>query len=306
MSSVYHVPVMPDQCIEGLHIRPDGVYVDVTFGGGGHSRAILNQLTTGKLLAFDQDADARQNADALQAEFQGRSFTFIASNFRHLKRYLKFHKVTHVDGILADLGISSHQIDEGARGFSTRYDGPLDMRMDQQGGKSAADVVNTYEEKDLIHVLSYYGEIKNARTLAQAIVKARQQKRIETSGELRRVVEQVGPRGKINKYLAQVYQAIRIEVNEELEALKEFLEQSAEVLKPGGRLVVMSYHSLEDRLVKNFMNKGNFRGKDEKDFYGNLLRPLTPVTRKPVEADVNELERNPRARSARLRVAEKN
>ncbi|MFT6883282.1 MAG: 16S rRNA (cytosine1402-N4)-methyltransferase [Marinoscillum sp.] len=300
--STYHTPVMLSQCIDALDIKPDGIYVDVTFGGGGHSKEILSKLDGGMLYALDQDADAKANSEMFREE---RSFTFIASNFRHLKRQLRFYGVKQVDGILADLGVSSHQIDEGSRGFSTRFDGALDMRMDQAQELSARDIINDYEVDDLIHILSAYGEIKNARTLASAIVRARGMKSLETNEELKEIALKVAPRGKGYKYLAQLFQAIRIEVNDEMGALREFLEQLPEVVKPGGRVVVMSYHSLEDRPVKNFLNTGNLKGKVEQDFFGNLIRPFEPITRKPVVADEEELERNNRARSAKLRIAQR-
>ena len=303
--SAYHEPVMLQQCIEGLAIRPEGTYVDVTFGGGGHSQEIVGRLEEGTLYAFDQDADAKVNAEKLSDQLkQKRSFTFIESNFRYLRRYLKFHGVMQVDGILADLGVSSHQINEGARGFSTRFDGELDMRMDQNADKSAFHVVNEYEESDLIHILSAYGEIKNARTLANAIIRERATP-ITRSQQLKEIASKLAPRGREAKYLAQVYQAIRIEVNDEMGALKEFLEQTTEVIRPGGRLVVMSYHSLEDRLVKNFINTGNFKGKMEKDFYGHEIRPFKPITNKPIVAEEEEIDSNKRARSAKLRIGER-
>ena len=301
--STYHVPVMLKECLDALNIQPNGIYVDVTFGGGGHTRAILEKLDGGMLYAFDQDADAKANAEEFQ---QHRSFTFVESNFRFLKRQLRFHGVKQVDGILADLGVSSHQLDEGSRGFSTRFDGELDMRMDQGAAVTAKHVVNEYDQKDLIHILSAYGEVKNAKTLAAAIIRARGMKTIHRNEQLREIALTCAPRGKEMKYLAQLFQAIRIEVNDEMGALHEFLEQTPEVIKPGGRLVVMSYHSLEDRPVKNFINAGNIRGKQEKDFYGNIIRPLESITRKPIIAGEEELERNNRARSAKLRIAERN
>jgi 16S rRNA (cytosine1402-N4)-methyltransferase len=298
----YHVPVMLTECLEGLAIKPDGIYVDVTFGGGGHSKAILKHLTTGHLYGFDQDAEAEEQSEAIDSE----NFTFVAANFRLLKKYLKLHGVKQVDGILADLGISSHQIDTPERGFSTRFDGDLDMRMNPSGGRSAFDVVNEYAAEDLHKILGMYGEIQNAKTAANALVAARANKPIKTIADLKAALERFAPRGKEFKYFAQVFQAIRIEVNEELTVLEEFLTQVPEVLAPGGRLVVMSYHSLEDRLVKNFINKGKFHGEVEKDMFGNQLKPLENVTRKPIEASQEEVLRNPRARSAKLRVAEKN
>lgn len=300
--SAYHTPVMLAECLEGLQLKPDGIYVDVTFGGGGHSRAILNQLTTGKLFAFDQDADAKVNARALQEEFgASRSFTFIDSNFRHLSRFLRFHKVEKVDGILADLGVSSHQLDAGERGFSTRFDGDLDMRMDRQAPLSATTVVNDYSLKDLVHLLSFYGEVKNAKTLAGAIVRERG-KPITRVEQLKDIAWKVAPRGAEVKYLSQVFQAIRIEVNDEMGALRDFLSQTPEVIKPEGRLVIMSYHSLEDRPVKDFLNTGNFKGVMEKDFFGHEIRPFKPLTKKPVVPGDDEIKENKRARSAKLRV----
>lgn len=294
---------MLSECMEGLEIKPEGVYVDVTFGGGGHSQAILNQLTTGHLLAFDQDTDAEKNAQSL--EKGESSFTFIESNFKYLKKYLRFHGITEVDGILADLGVSSHQFDEPTRGFTTRADGELDMRMDQSAPKGAKEVINEYEESDLIHILSAYGEVRNARTLAAEIVGYRMNQAIDTNAQLKEIALKNAPRGREIKYLAQVFQAIRIEVNDEMSVLKDFLTQAGEVLKTDGRLVVMSYHSLEDRPVKNFINKGNFKGTDEKDFYGNPIRILDPVTRKPIVPTAEEIKENSRARSAKLRIGRK-
>ena len=283
--------------------------MDVTFGGGGHSKAVLQHLKTGHLLAFDQDQDAEKNADglaeALAKEGANSSFTFIDTNFRFLKKYLRLHGIREVDGILADLGVSSHQFDAAARGFTIRAEGKLDMRMDQQAKKSAIQVVNEYEEKDLIHLFSAYGEVKNARSLAREIVNVRMDAPIQTNEQLKEIAWKLAPRNREMKYLAQVFQAIRIEVNEELEALKEFLEQAGEVLRPEGRLVVMSYHSLEDRLVKNYINKGNFKGVDEKDFFGNPIRVLDPVNRKPIIPTAEEIKENSRARSAKLRIGRK-
>jgi len=303
--SAYHTPVLLTESIEALQIHPEGVYVDVTFGGGGHSREILKRLSTGTLLAFDQDDDAGHNAEQLKQAFQERSFTWVESNFRYLQKYLKFHGFSQVDGILADLGVSSHQFNEADRGFSTRLDGELDMRMDQAQNKSAKDVVNDYDEADLIHVLSAYGEVRNARTLAAEIIKERSQQAIVTTQQLRAITERLAPRGKTNQYQAQVFQAIRIEVNDEMAALGDFLEQTRDVIKTGGRLVVISYHSLEDRLVKNFMLHGDLKGRQTKDFYGNLIRPFEPVHRKLITPNEEELERNNRARSARMRIAKK-
>lgn len=298
--SEYHVPVMLRECVDGLAIEPDGKYVDVTFGGGGHSKEILKYLNEqGRLFGFDQDVDAKTNASTIE----NRSFTFVQANFRHLKRYLKLHGVTQVDGILADLGISSHQIDAEARGFSIRGDAELDMRMDQNAKVSAKDVVNGYSEEELHKILGIYGEIKNAKTAAARIVSQRFGGEITTTAELMEVLRSIAPRNRENKYFAQVFQAIRIEVNDEMGALEDFLNQAAEVIRPGGRLVIESYHSLEDRMVKNFINKGKIFGEVEKDFFGNELKPFKALNRKPIVADQQELTMNSRSRSAKLRVA---
>ncbi len=298
---MYHKPVMLGECIEALHIRPDGIYVDATFGGGGHSREILKHLTTGRLIAFDQDDDARREADKIE----DRSFTFCQANFMFLKRYLKLNGVIKVQGILADLGVSSHQIDSPERGFSTRFDGPLDMRMDKSVSQTAAVVLNTYSEEDLHKVFGMYGELRNARTAARLVVQRRVQKEFERTEDLKYALKEVAPRGKENKYFAQVFQALRIEVNDEMSALENFLHQCGEVLDTSGRLVVMSYHSLEDRMVKNYIQKGKVFGDVEKDLYGNVLKPFEAVNRKPIEASEEEVALNNRARSARLRVAAK-
>jgi 16S rRNA (cytosine1402-N4)-methyltransferase len=258
----YHRPVLLTQSIEALQIKPDGTYVDLTFGGGGHSMAILENLKEGKLFAFDQDADAEENARRITSH----AFRFIRSNFRFIDKFLKLHGVRQVDGILADLGVSSHQIDTPERGFSTRFDGKLDMRMDKAAGKSAYQMINKYAEEELHKIFGMYGEIRNAKTLAAAIVKARSEKTIKTNDDLKAILYKLAPRNREFKYFAQAFQALRIEVNEELEALKEMLVRCVNVLKPGGRLVVLSYHSLEDRLVKNFINKGKFSGEVEKRF----------------------------------------
>ena len=297
--SVYHIPVMLAECTEGLAIDPGGIYVDVTFGGGGHSREILKHLDQGHLYGFDQDMDAEANVPASE------NFTFVAANFRDLKKYLRLHGVKKVDGILADLGISSHQIDEPSRGFSTRFSGDLDMRMNQSAGVSAKGVLNTYEENKLHKIFGIYGEVKNAKTLAQAIVSERAAQPFETTEGFTAFLKKYAPRGKDFKYYAQVFQALRIEVNDEMGALEEMLLGAVDVLKPGGRLVVMSYHSLEDRLVKNLMMKGKFQGEVEKDFFGNLIRPLEPVSRGAIVADAEEIAANPRARSAKLRIAKR-
>jgi 16S rRNA (cytosine1402-N4)-methyltransferase len=310
MSSEYHIPVMLDEALAGLALHPDGTYVDVTFGGGGHSRAILERLGEGgRLLAFDQDEDAKVESGKLKVE-NGAQFDFINENFRYLKSFLRLHGVRQVDGILADLGVSSHQFDVAERGFSTRFDGALDLRMDRRGEVTASDLVNSLGEEELARLLKLYGELPNARQMARAIVQFRGRKAetggIRTTMDLKEAVSRHLPRGMENKYLAMLFQALRIEVNGELEALKEMLQQASEVLVPGGRLVVISYHSLEDRLVKNFMRSGNFDGVVEKDFYGNVLSPMRMVSRGAVQAGEEELARNNRARSARLRVAERN
>ena len=296
---VYHIPVMLDPCIEGLAILPGGVYVDVTFGGGGHAKAILARLEGGQLFGFDQDSDALANAP------QDPRFTFVQANFRDIKRYLRLHGIKQVDGILADLGISSHQIDAPERGFSTRFQGDLDMRMNQSAELSAKELLATADEGMLHKILGMYGEIKNAKTLAQSIVAERSVKPFTTTEGFTAFLKRFAPRGKEFKYYAQVFQALRIEVNDEMGALEELLLSAVELLKPEGRLVVMSYHSLEDRLVKSLMIKGKFQGEVEKDFYGNLLRPLEPVSRGAITASEEELALNPRARSAKLRIAKK-
>lgn len=295
----YHIPVMLDQCIDGLAILPNGVYVDVTFGGGGHAKEILNHLEGGHLYGFDQDSDALVNAP------QDSRFTFVQANFRDIKRYLRLHGIKQVDGILADLGISSHQIDAPERGFSTRFQGDLDMRMNQSAELSAKELLARYDEAALHKILGMYGEVKNAKTLAQAIVAERLVQPFTTTEGFTAFLKRFAPRGKEFKYYAQVFQALRIEVNDEMGALEEMLLSAVELLKPEGRLVVMSYHSLEDRLVKNLMSKGKFQGEVEKDFYGNLIRPLEPVSRGAITASEEEVERNSRARSAKLRIAKK-
>ncbi len=297
----YHRPVLLEESVDALAIKPDGVYVDVTFGGGGHSSLIVSKLTTGKLYSFDQDRDAEEQAKKIT----NPAFNFVKANFRDLKKYLRLHRVTAIDGLLADLGVSSHQFNVAERGFSTRFDGPLDMRMDPQSELSASDVVNTYSEEQLHRIFGMYGEVKNAKTLAKLIVGQRARKPIETIGDFKQAISSCTPKGKENKYLAQVFQALRIEVNDELKALEEMLEQAAELLKPGGRLVVISYHSLEDRLVKNFIAKGKFFGEVEKDLFGNEIRPLDAVNRKPITPTDQELLENSRSRSAKLRIAEK-
>jgi 16S rRNA (cytosine1402-N4)-methyltransferase len=299
---MYHNPVLLEECLDGLDIQPEGVYVDVTFGGGGHSKAILARLgEKGRLFAFDQDPDARANAEAIN----DKRLTFVDANFRYLQKYLRLHGVKQVDGILGDLGVSSHQFDTPERGFSTRFEASLDMRMNPRTGTAARDVLETYSIEQLHRILGMYGELQNAKTAAQAIVAARANRPIDTVSDLKAALQRYAPRGKENKYFAQVFQALRIEVNDEMGALQEFLTQSADVLRSQGRLVVMSYHSLEDRLVKNFIAKGKFFGEVEKDFFGNDLKPLQSITRKPIEATPEEVAQNSRARSAKLRVAEK-
>lgn len=296
----YHVPVMLQECIDALAIDPNGTYVDVTFGGGGHSKEILKHLgENGRLYAFDQDPDAVKNA------LDDPRFKLIHQNFKFLKNYLRLEGVKQVDGILADLGVSSHQFDAADRGFSIRFDADLDMRMDQVSDLDAKKLLNTYPEEELHRIFGMYGEIQNAKSLAKVIVTARLNQEIQTVAELKQVVQKLVPKGKEHKYHAQVFQALRIEVNKELEALQEFLLQTEAVLKPNGRLVVMSYHSLEDRLVKNFMAKGKFKGEVEKDFFGNEIKPFKVISRKAIVANAEELARNNRARSAKLRIAEK-
>ncbi len=297
----YHVPVMLEQCLDGLNIRPDGVYVDVTFGGGGHSRPIHERLdSNGKLFAFDQDPDAQKNV------WDAPNFQFIASNFSFVKNHLKLQGVPKVDGLLADLGVSSHQFDEESRGFSIRSNAPLDMRMNQSGDLTAAKVINEYGEHELIQLFRLYGELTNAPRLVRELISARSSRSLKNTMDLVEVAGPCAPNKRENKYLAQVFQALRIEVNDEMDALEKLLEQCADIIKPGGRLVVMSYHSLEDRLVKNFMKRGSLTGEIQKDFYGNVLKPFTEVVRKPIVANEEEIERNNRARSAKLRIAERN
>ena len=296
----YHNPVLLRESVEALQINKSGTYVDVTFGGGGHSKEILKKLKDGVLYAFDQDPDAHQNAP------QAENFVLIKQNFKHLKRYLKFYKAIPVDGLLADLGISSYQIDKKERGFSTRFDSALDMRMDKTSSLTAKQVVNNYSQENLQQLFSQYGEVRNARSLSLAIINERNKKEINSINELKELLIRFAPKGKENQYYAQVFQALRIEVNDELNALKEMLEQSAEVIRKGGRLVVISYHSLEDRLVKNYINKGKFEGEPDKDLYGNVQGlQYKAITKKPVVPSEEEISRNPRSRSARMRIAEK-
>jgi 16S rRNA (cytosine1402-N4)-methyltransferase len=294
---MYHIPVLLHECIEALQLKADGIYVDATFGGGGHSKEMLKLLgKNGKLIVFDQDPDAAKNVP------DDDRITFVAANFRHLKRFLKLHQCAQVDGILADLGVSSYQFDTGERGFSYRFEGPLDMRMNVKEGVTAADILNTYDEKALQQLLSEYGEVTNSKTLAIALVEARSRKKYETINDLLAVVE-MHVKGNKYSYYGQVFQALRIEVNEELIVLKEFLYQCADVIKPGGILAVLTFHSLEERLVKNYMKKGSFDGEHVKDDFGKIYLPFKPVNKKPIEASVEELEVNSRSRSAKLRIA---
>lgn len=296
---MYHRSVLLNESMEALAIRPDGIYVDATFGGGGHSGEILKRLTTGRLVAFDQDEEAIEN------RIDDPHLTLVHSNFRHTRNFLRLYNALPVNGILADLGISSSQIDSGGRGFSTRFEGELDMRMDKRQKVHAREVVNGYSEDRLREIFRNYGEVDHPSKAAAMIVSARKARPIETTGELVELLKTNAGRGKEHKYMAQIFQSLRIEVNQELEALKEFLLQSVEVLETGGRLVVISYHSLEDKLVKNFFRAGNWEGEVEKDFYGNALVPLQVITRRPVTPGEAEIRENPRARSARLRVAKK-
>jgi 16S rRNA (cytosine1402-N4)-methyltransferase len=299
----YHVPVLLQACLEGLAIKPNGTYVDVTFGGGGHSKAILSQLSEeGRLFAFDQDPQAKANADQFSED---RRFTLIPSNFSLLKKQLKFRGVDQVDGLLGDFGVSSHQLDETARGFSFKKDAPLDMRMNTNVGETAAEYLADVEEKELTRILRVYGELNHSWSIASTIVKARNVQPIKTTLGLVKVLEGKRKQSKDKKFFAKVFQAIRIAINGELEVIENLLSQTIEVVKPGGRLVCMSYHSLEDRLVKNFMKTGNVEGKVEKDFYGNLIRPFDPLQSKPITPEEQELEANPRSRSVRLRIAER-
>lgn len=297
----YHVPVLLRESVDALNIKPGGVYVDVTFGGGGHSREILSRMDgTARLFSFDQDPDAEQNIVG------DTRLTFVRSNFRYLKNWMRYYGIEHIDGLLADLGVSSHHLDDSQRGFSFRYeDAPLDMRMNQRGGKTAADIVNDYDEERLADMLYLYGELKNSRKLAAAIVKARAQQRITTISQLLSAVEKLMPREREKKDMAKLFQALRIEVNHEMDALREMLQSATELLAENGRLSVITYHSLEDRMVKNIMKTGNTEGKLKQDFYGRIESPFKLVKNKPVTSDSEEMQRNPRSRSAKLRIAEK-
>lgn len=298
---MYHIPVLLNETVDGLNIKPGGIYVDVTFGGGGHSREILQRLSDdAHLYSFDQDADAEQNIPD-----GDKRFTFVRSNFRYLKNWMRYYDVEHVDGILADLGVSSHHFDDEERGFSFRFDAPLDMRMNERAGANAADVVNKYDEERLANVFYLYGEMKNSRRLASTIVKARSVKAICTINDLLEVVKPLMPREREKKDLARVFQALRIEVNHEMEALQEMLEAALQVLRPGGRLSVLTYHSLEDRMVKNFIRAGRIDGKVQQDFYGRRLTPWRAINNKVILPSAQEQAENPRSRSAKLRIAEK-
>ena len=297
---VYHKPALLRETIDGLSLQPSGTYVDVTFGGGGHSSEILKRLSSqGKLFAFDQDPEAADNV------MEDDRLTFIQQNFSFLKNFLKMYRAIPVDGVLADFGVSFHQFDQAERGFSFRFSGPLDMRMDKKRPLTAAKVLNEYEKAQLIYIFKSYGELRNAQKVADKIVAYRENHAFETIDDLKNLLQSMVPEKVQHKFLAQVFQAIRIEVNEELKVIEQFLEQSAEVLKEGGRVAVITYHSLEDRLVKNFFRSGNFEGKLNKDLYGNIIRPLEPVNRKPIVPSAEEVSENNRARSAKLRIAEK-
>jgi 16S rRNA (cytosine1402-N4)-methyltransferase len=299
MEQPYHIPVLLNESIEGLNIQNDGDYVDVTFGGGGHSREILKYIEKGRLFGFDQDEDAAANA------FDDSRFIFVRHNFKYIRNFLRYHDVEKVDGILADLGVSSHDFDVAERGFSFRFSGELDMRMNRDAKLTAADIVNEYDEAGLLKIFREYGEINNAYRLVTQLIAARRNSPVKTIDQFKAVIANCVSKKNESKYLAKVFQALRIETNKELDVLKDFLEQSASLLKPGGRLVVITYHSLEDRLVKNFIKSGNFEGKQEKDFYGNVSSVLKAVNRKVIVPSDEEINRNPRARSAKLRIAKK-
>jgi len=296
----YHIPALLNECITGLAIKPEGTYIDVTFGGGGHSRGIMEHLgKEGKLYSFDQDKDAYAN------RIEDDRFQFIHSNFRYLKNFARYYKIDHADGIMADLGVSFHHFDTQERGFSFRFEGPLDMRMNQEGGQTAADVINLYSEEELSRIFYLYGEIKNSHQIAKSIIKARSTKVINRTEELTQLLTPLCGRDKEKKDLARVFQALRIEVNDEMGALQELLQGSLEVLKVGGRLVILTYHSIEDRMVKNFLRAGNIEGEIKKDFYGNLISPWKTINNKVIVAQPEEVAQNPRSRSAKLRIAEK-
>lgn len=299
-TDVYHIPVLLNESIEGMNLHADGIYADMTFGGGGHSKEILRRMGEDcHLYSFDQDEDAEKNI------VDDKRFTFVRSNFRYLRNFMRYYDVEQLDGILADLGVSSHHFDDSERGFSFRFDGKLDMRMNKRAGMTAADIVNTYDEEKLADVFYIYGELKNSRKLAATIAKARQQKQITTIGEFLDIIKPLFGREREKKELAKVFQALRIEVNHEMEALKEMLYEATDLLKPGGRLVVITYHSLEDRMVKNLIKAGNIEGKVEEDFYGNVQSPFRAVNNKVIVPTDEEVNKNPRSRSAKLRIAEK-
>jgi 16S rRNA (cytosine1402-N4)-methyltransferase len=299
-AETYHVPVLLQESVDGLDIKPDGIYVDVTFGGGGHSREILSRIgENGHLYSFDQDEDAEKNI------LNDNRFTFVRSNFRYLRNWMRYYGVEHIDGLLADLGVSSHHFDDETRGFSFRFDAPLDMRMNKRSGMTAAEILNNYDEEQLADIFYIYGELKNARKVASAIIKARSSKTIETTGDLMQITESLFPREREKKETARLFQALRIEVNHEMEALKEMLYGAQEVLREGGRLSVITYHSLEDRIVKNIMKAGNAEGKVNQDFFGRTVAPFRQISNKVIVPSEEEQLRNPRSRSAKLRIAER-
>ena len=299
-AETYHVPVLLQESVDGLDIKPDGIYVDVTFGGGGHSREILSRIgENGHLYSFDQDEDAEKNI------LNDNRFTFVRSNFRYLRNWMRYYGVEHIDGLLADLGVSSHHFDDETRGFSFRFDAPLDMRMNKRSGMTAAEILNNYDEEQLADIFYIYGEIKNARKVASAIIKARGTKAIETTGDLMQITESLFPREREKKETAKLFQALRIEVNHEMEALKEMLYGAQDVLREGGRLSVITYHSLEDRIVKNIMRAGNVEGKVNQDFFGRTIAPFRQISNKVIVPNEEEQQRNPRSRSAKLRIAER-
>ena len=300
-AETYHVPVLLNESIDGLALKPGGIYVDVTFGGGGHSREILSRLTGGaRLFSFDQDADAENNIPA-----DAKGFTFVRSNFRYLKNWMRYYGIDHIDGLLADLGVSSHHFDDAERGFSFRFDAPLDMRMNKRAGMTAADILNTYDEEQLADVFYIYGELKNSRRIAAAVAKARTTKKIATTNDFMDIAAPLFKREREKKDMTKLFQALRIEVNHEMDALKEMLLAATELLAPEGRLSVITYHSLEDRIVKNIMKAGNAAGKVEQDFFGHIQTPFRLVNNKVITPSDEELEKNPRSRSAKLRIAEK-
>ena len=299
-AETYHVPVLLQESVDGLDIKPDGIYVDATFGGGGHSREILSRIgENGHLYSFDQDEDAEKNI------LNDNRFTFVRSNFRYLRNWMRYYGVEHIDGLLADLGVSSHHFDDETRGFSFRFDAPLDMRMNKRSGMTAAEILNNYDEEQLADIFYIYGELKNGRKVASAIIKARSSKTIETTGDLMQITESLFPREREKKETAKLFQALRIEVNHEMEALKEMLYGAQEVLREGGRLSVITYHSLEDRIVKNFMKAGNAEGKVNQDFFGRTVAPFRQISNKVIVPSEEEQLRNPRSRSAKLRIAER-